>query len=118
MTSKELYTVLQQAGWGISSSLKQDAGVTWYAWKRLVGATDCSCNDKAPNMTIQLYDIKLGRQNTNIKQVEFEVSGQTADGDWVHFSLGYSNWDDVLGDAEKASKVLRKAWEAVAKGEL
>ena len=115
MNSNTLKQTLIDAGYRIGPTIKRDTGVTWYAYKRLAGATDCACNDKPPSLVLQPYDMRIGNPDRTIQNIEFEIAGETASGGWVNFTqYGGNTWENVLEQAQKAENVLRRAWEAVA----
>lgn len=113
MNSKELFAALEAAGWRVESNPlpSQENRIKWYAYRRLLGATDCICNDKPPSIVITPYEFDL--QGKLMQSADFEVTGETAFG-WVKFAVYGISFDDVLIRADEKEIALRAAWEAVA----
>jgi hypothetical protein len=109
MDSKQLYAALEQAGWSFGSSI-EDTGVSWYAYRRLIGGKDCACNDKPPTLTIKPWDQEFSGHR--FQSAEFSVRGQLSDGKWVEFQVYSIKYDDVLSQADKCTKILCTAWNA------
>jgi hypothetical protein len=109
MNTKELYKALEDAGWSIGSQIDKSTGVSWYAYKRLVGAKDCSYNGKAPCLVITPQSVEF------FQSVEFSVRGQMSNGMWADFKVYYGiQFEDALPKEEEIASVLRTAWDAVA----
>jgi hypothetical protein len=115
MTSKELYATLEAAGWMFGSSLS-DTGVSWYAYRRLIGGKNCICNDKPPSLTIQPHDQTFGEHN--FKSVTFEIRGEIEGGRWIDFSVYGIKYDEVITEIPRCTAVLLAAWNAVASGDV
>lgn len=112
MNSKELYAQLEAAGWMFATAIDQTTGVSWYAYKRLVGGKDCACNDKPPSLCIKPYDLHFG--DVHMESVDFEIAGEIAGNKWVSFKVYGVKYDEVLAEAESCTNTLKAAWNAVA----
>ena len=113
MNSKELFAALEQAGWRVEPDPlpARESRVKWYAFRRLIGATDCVCNDKAPSLVIRPSEFEF--QGKIMRSADFEVVGEAGVG-WINFKVYGVRFEDVLPNAEKYEEALRAAWEAVA----
>lgn len=111
MNTKELYTELEKAGWSLASS-SGNTGVSWYAYRRLIGGKDCHCNEKPPSVCIEPYDLTFGEQQ--FQSVEISVRGQQANGRWVDFKVYGMSYEEAISDSAKHIASLLMAWNAVA----
>jgi hypothetical protein len=112
MTSKELYKLLDDAGWSFQSSVK-NMGISWYAFRRLIGAKNCASSGVPPLIVIQPYEIELNNHIIH-RTSQFEVKGMLPNGHWVDFVVYGIRFEDVISKADELTQILKTAWDAVA----
>ena len=118
MNSKEFFAALESAGWTVAANPlpSQENKIKWYAYRKLVGASDCVFNDRSPSIVIEPHEFDL--QGKTFRSAEIKVTGESRVG-WIEFKVYGIKFEDVLTNADKYEAALRSAWEAVAfKGEL
>lgn len=111
MDTKELCAALTQAGWSFGAS-SVNSGVSWYAYRRLIGAKDCACNDKPPTLVIQPYEFRI--DDMTHCSVQIEIRGQLSNGHLVEFTVYGVKYDEVLPKMDEFKNILKTAWDAVA----
>lgn len=110
MKAEELREELKRLGWRIGPGLGHDPG--WYAWTSLEGATDCTSNEKPPGLTLIPWEhISPG---SDLRQVEFEVTGEVGGREWVKLKLYSVSMDKAIETIPLAASILLAAWNAAA----
>ena len=122
MTATEHLQLLQDdikaASWRIAKKPMYDSidRCEWYAWlaKRPSDWPDCECNDKPPSMTMtpSVLEIHGGAHGS----VTFALCGQMG-GQWYDLKLYAVALDEAMQTAEKATRILGAAWQAIAQQE-
>lgn len=109
MTINELRAALEADGWHTSKQTFRDTGVDWYAWRRLAGAADCSCNEKPPSLIIIPYEFE--HDGLRHSSVQFEVCGEAGDR-WLKLQAYSVKTDEAITAMPRCADLLRAAWNA------
>jgi hypothetical protein len=112
MTSKELYTQLEAAGWSFGSEIDETTGISWNAYRRLIGGIVSKATGDSPILVIKPYSLAF--PGSVLRSVNFEVRGQIASGQWVEFKVYGVRFEETLTSVERCTEVLLTAWNAVA----
>ena len=114
MTHEDLKDHLQASGWRIETDGHQykRTRVTWWAWKILEGAVDCTCNEKPPNVCV--YPWSIDADDHVINSVQFELAGGVRGDVWVQLMVYSVPLDRAIGTLPRATEILLGAWNAAA----
>lgn len=108
MTPDALRAALEADGWRIGQQTR-DTGVPWYAWRKLGGAVDCSCNHKPPSLILNPFEIMV--HGNTWRSVEFEVCGE-AGRRWLRLVAYSVPIDEALQAIPQCEDLLLAAWNA------
>lgn len=109
---EELKQKLVENGFSISQDPLSHRGVSWYAWRPMVGAAHCKLNDKAPSLCILPWRIPFHEQP--LDSVEAEVRGETQSDLSLSLRVYAVSPELVIDLLPTIEKTLKQAWNAVA----
>jgi hypothetical protein len=113
-TESEFKKYLTEKGFAISGNPFGEG--KWYAYKKMAGWRNCTCNNRPPSVFVEYFEIKLGptvyytanvgiRAATKISSRHPEV--------WIDFKFYALNIDECMKILPKLVKKLAKAWRAI-----
>ncbi len=112
MTPDKLKAALAEQGFKFSQDRLRDTGIDWYAYRRLNGAADCTCNDRAPCLVIHPYHLRM--DDRDWYSVEFEVTGEIQGGTWINSKMYSVPMNEALDKLPHIERVLSSVWNTAA----
>ncbi len=112
MTPDKLKAALAEQGFKFGQDRLRDTGIDWYAYRRLNGAADCTCNDRAPCLVIHPYHLRM--DDRDWYSVEFEVTGEISGSQWITSKIYSVGMDQALSQLPGIERVLSSVWNTAA----
>lgn len=115
---EELKARLYEIGFKMEDNRDEPSNkVRWRAYRTLPTQVECQCNDRPPVLIVHpfMFDGFLQRDGIIMRSVEFAITGELANGDWLNSKVYAVAVDKALAKLPDIERTLVAVWEAAYK---